>query len=166
MRSFHRISVLCERTLSIFKPDFPVSPQALLMAAKDVNAMEAVLCVCNMDVVITADIIGASLDTEDFNVLRLLFGRYGSRFPITDMVLTRAALYQYPFMALELLLEMRNSVDLQIIRGNVRQSDCSETNKLDASGVLTKHATLQVTESMMERIWTSGQFMARTTLMI
>jgi hypothetical protein len=60
-------------------------------------------------------------------------------------------------MALELLLEMRNSVDLQII---VWQSDFSETNKLDASEVL------QVTESMMERIWTSGQFMAKMTLMI
>jgi hypothetical protein len=81
------------------------------------------------------------------------------------MVLIRAALYQYPFMAFELLLEMRNSADLQIIWGNVWQSDCSET-KLDASEVLTKHATLQVTESMMERIWTSGQFMAKTTLMI
>ncbi|OGE53428.1 hypothetical protein PENARI_c008G02459 [Penicillium arizonense] len=149
------------RTLSIFKPDFPVSPQSLLMAAKGANAMEAVLCVCKMNAVITADIIEALLDSEDFNVLRLLFGRHRSRFPITDMVLIRAALYQYPFMA----LEMRNSADLQIIWGNVWQSDCSET-KLDASEVLTKHATLQVTESMMERIWTSGQFMAKTTLMI
>jgi hypothetical protein len=57
-------------------------------------------------------------------------------------------------------------VDLQIIWGIVWQSDCSETNKLDASEVLTKHVNPQVTESTMERIWISGRFMAKTTFMI
>jgi hypothetical protein len=52
-------------------------------------------------------------------------------------------------MTLELLLEMRNSVDLLIIWGNVWQSNCSETNKLDASEILTKHVTPQVIESTM-----------------
>ncbi|KAE8407050.1 hypothetical protein BDV37DRAFT_280315 [Aspergillus pseudonomiae] len=147
------------RTLIKFKPDFPVSHQTLLVAAESTICMDIVLFACKMEFTITTDIVDAAVESTgidetrelcDFAVIRLLFGQYGSRFPITEMVLTRAALHKNPYGALDYLLGKEPGVDLQRVWETVWQSDCSEVDKLGASEVLLKRAGLEVTESMME----------------
>ncbi|GAB1208113.1 hypothetical protein APSETT445_006853 [Aspergillus pseudonomiae] len=139
------------RILLQLKPDFPVSHQTLLVAAaKSTSCMDIVLFACKMEFAITADIVDAALKSCDFTVIRLLFDQYGSRFPITEMVLTRAALHKNPYGALDFLLGKEPGVDLQRVWETVWQSDCSEVDKLGASEVLLKRAGLEVTESMME----------------
>ncbi|KAE8328222.1 hypothetical protein BDV39DRAFT_204335 [Aspergillus sergii] len=148
------------KTLFKFKPDFPVSHQTLRVAAeKSTFCMDIVLCACKMECTITADIVDAALKSTgidetyklcDFAVIRLLFGQYGSRFPITEMVLTRAALHKNPYGALDFLLGKEPGVDLQRVWETVWQNDYSEVDKLGASKVLLKRAGLEVTESIME----------------
>ncbi|GMF69625.1 unnamed protein product [Aspergillus oryzae] len=137
-------------TLLKFKPDFPVSHQTLLVAATNAGCMNAVLSACKMEIAITADIVDAALMSVDFQVIHLLFGQYKSRFPITDMVLTRTALSECPDDPLHFLLEKEPGVDLQLVWENVWQSDSLEADKLGASNILVRHAGLKVTESMME----------------
>jgi hypothetical protein len=137
-------------TFSRLQPDFPVSPLALATAAKDIKSMEALLYDRHLVFDITADIVDAALQTVGFAVIRLLFGRHRSDFPITHMVLTRAALHPDSQEVLEFLLKVEHKVVIQEVWEYVWGSDSAETDKIGASIVLGKHATLRLTESLME----------------
>ncbi|KAE8143191.1 hypothetical protein BDV38DRAFT_291944 [Aspergillus pseudotamarii] len=115
----HAIVDIDQELVEKLAHNFPVSHQTLLVAAAtDSMCMDAVLCACKMDIIITADIVDAALESGGFDVIHLLFSRYGSRFPITEMVLTRAALHKNPHHALDFLLERESGVDLQRVWEN------------------------------------------------
>ncbi|KAH8430500.1 uncharacterized protein LDX57_008162 [Aspergillus melleus] len=137
-------------------PDFPVTPKIIVNAAKDYNSMSILLDRQKDQVLITEEVIKASLSGSDpESVISSLLTRLGPEaVPITEDILIHAIRntrlkYTKP---LELLLEQRRGLNLSAVWEAVWQDPEINPSSLGwAAGAFFQYVSFDVSEKMLER---------------
>ncbi|KAK1145743.1 hypothetical protein N8T08_003981 [Aspergillus melleus] len=134
-------------------PNFPVTPKIIVNSARDRDAISILLDRQNNRVLITEEVIKASLSgVHPASVINLLLTRLGPEaVPITEEILI-LAIQQNTTRPLELLLEQRRDLNLSAVWEAVWPDP--EINPFDlaqAAGALFQYVSFDVSEKMLER---------------
>ncbi|XHG01776.1 hypothetical protein AWENTII_005149 [Aspergillus wentii] len=145
---------LAMKVIYIRKPEFPVTPKAVLNAAVDPNSLHTLLIRQKNQILITEQVIKASLqDTMPECAIDLLLTRLGpAAVPITEDILIYA-IRNGRIMALELLLEQRRDLNLEAVWEAIWQvTELNPYYLTEATGVLFRYAHFDISEMMLEKI--------------
>lgn len=140
-------------------PDFPVTPEVVINATSNSDAMSIVLDRQKNQVVITEEVLKASLSGwRSYSVIRLLLTRLDpSAVPITEDILIYAIkndnFLHNNIRALELFLEQRRGLNLSRVWEAIWQNPEIEPFSLTlAAEALFQYARLDVSGEMLERL--------------
>ncbi|PYH73951.1 uncharacterized protein BO88DRAFT_484802 [Aspergillus vadensis CBS 113365] len=151
-------------------PDFPVTPKVVVKAARNDGAMRILLDRQKNQVVITEEVIKASLSGPFPNwVIRLLLTRLDrNAVPITEDLLIYAIknddFLHRQIKALELLLEPRRDLNLSAVWEAIWQDPEIKPSSLAlAAEALFQYVRLDVSDEMLERL-SSGSWSSYSPL--
>ncbi|GLB11572.1 hypothetical protein AtubIFM57258_008442 [Aspergillus tubingensis] len=141
------------------EPNFPVTPKVVVNATSNSDSMRIVLGRQKNQVVITEEVLKASLSGwNSYLVIRLLLTRLNpSAVPITENILIYAIKNKNPLhyniRALELFLEQRRDLNLSTVWEAIWQDpEIKPSSLAQATEVLFQYARLDVSEKMLERL--------------